>query len=320
VTTGLGERGAKAIRAAEPSLPVRSLNWPGVELRHLLALCAVAEERSFVRAAARLGYTQSAVSQQVAALERALGRRLLERTQGRGPIELTDAGRAVMRCAEAVARELSLTKATLDRIDGGERVLHVGVHASTGLPLVPDALAALGRDLSVRLVESPDERHLLELMAHDQLDVAFVSAPVPSDFSGVELFAEEFVGVVGDPDAGLPEPLTPQLLAPCVLLALRNQRMLVQLERYFEASGVCFDVAMTVDHPETACEFAARGQGIALLPRSLARPGVDRVLELENAPIRRLALVWRTDSDLGEPVARFVAAVQRVRGVRRLVA
>lgn len=320
MTSGLGERGAKAIRAAEPSLPVRSLNWPGVELRHLLALCAVADERSFVRAAARLGYTQSAVSQQVAALERALGRRLLERTQGRGPIELTDAGRAVMRCAEAVARELSLTKATLDRIDGGDRVLHVGVHASTGLPLVPDALAELGRNLSIRLVESPDERYLLELMAHDQLDVAFVSAPVPNDFSGVELFAEEFVGVVGDADAGLPEPLTPQLLAPRPLLALRNQRMLAQLERYFEADGARFDVAMTVDHPETACEFAARGHGIALLPRSLARPGVDRMRELESAPIRRLALAWRSDADLAESVARFVAAVQHVRGARRLVA
>jgi DNA-binding transcriptional LysR family regulator len=317
---GLGERGAKAIRAAEPSLPVRSLNWPGVELRHLLALCSVAEERSFVRAAARLGYTQSAVSQQVAALERALGRRLLERTQGRGPIELTPAGRAVMRCAEAVARELSLTRATLERIDGGDRVLHVGVHASTGLPLLPDALARLEGHLSVRLVESPDERRLLELMAHDQLDLAFVSAPIPGDFAGVELFAEEFVAVVGDPDAGLPEPLTPQLLVARPLLALRNQRMLLQLERYFEASGVRFDVAMAVDHPETICEFAARGHGVGLLPRSLSRTGLDRVRELESAPIRRLALAWRADEVLAEPLARFVAAVQHVRGLRRMVA
>ena len=61
-------------------------------MRHLVALDAVASTGSFARAAQQLGYTQSAVSLQVAALERAAGVRLLERPGGRRPVVPTDAG------------------------------------------------------------------------------------------------------------------------------------------------------------------------------------------------------------------------------------
>ena len=78
----------------------------GVELRHLAALDAVVREGGFARAAAELGYTQSALSQQIAALERIVGMPLLERRSGRSPVGTTEAGALVLRHAERILNGL----------------------------------------------------------------------------------------------------------------------------------------------------------------------------------------------------------------------
>src|SRR2546427_8831767 len=81
-------------------------SWLGVELRHFLALEAVASEGSFGRAATSLGYTQSAVSQQIAMLERIVGERLIERPGGPKPVSLTEAGELLPRHAQAIVGPL----------------------------------------------------------------------------------------------------------------------------------------------------------------------------------------------------------------------
>src|ERR687895_1688924 len=85
--------------------------WLGVELRHLAALQAIAEEGTFGKAARRLGYTQSAVSQQIATLERLVGERLLDRPGGPRPVSLTEAGRLLLRHAEAIVARLEAARA-----------------------------------------------------------------------------------------------------------------------------------------------------------------------------------------------------------------
>lgn len=93
--------------------------WSGVELRHLVALRAVAEEGSFRRAALQLGYVQSAISHQIAALENLTGKRLIDRSRGTRPIALTAAGVILLAHASAVIECVRTAQAELAALDEG---------------------------------------------------------------------------------------------------------------------------------------------------------------------------------------------------------
>src|SRR5437870_6327386 len=117
-------------------------SWLGVELRHFLALEAVAREGSFGKAAAALGYTQSAVSQQIAALERIVGQRLIDRPGGPRPVSLTEAGRLLLGHAEGITARLQAAQADLEALGAGDAgLLRIGTYQSVGARILPTLLA-----------------------------------------------------------------------------------------------------------------------------------------------------------------------------------
>jgi DNA-binding transcriptional LysR family regulator len=110
--------------------------------RRLLTYRAVAHRRSFSQAARELALTQPSVSQQVAALERELGTRLLDRRPG--GLKLTPAGAVLLEHADAVAERLDLAAAQLAEIAGDERTtLRIGTFPTALASLVPAAVARL---------------------------------------------------------------------------------------------------------------------------------------------------------------------------------
>src|SRR5918998_1933387 len=113
-----------------------------MEPRRLLTFRAVAHRRSFSQAARELALSQPSVSQQVAALERELGTRLLDRRPG--GLRLTGAGAVLLEHADAIAERLALAGAQLAEIAGTERsTLRIGAFPTALASLVPAAVARL---------------------------------------------------------------------------------------------------------------------------------------------------------------------------------
>ena len=108
---------------------------------HLRILRAIAEQGSFTAAAAALGYTQSAASRQIAALEQTAGVSLLERRPGGA--RLTPAGRALLSHASAALDELDRAHQALHGGSEGRERLRVGVFESVGAALLPQALSLM---------------------------------------------------------------------------------------------------------------------------------------------------------------------------------
>ncbi|WP_344915759.1 LysR family transcriptional regulator [Streptosporangium oxazolinicum] len=161
------------------------------DVEALRLLDTVARTGSFTAAAARLNYTQSAVSRRIAALEHRAGGPLFERLP-RG-VRLTPAGEALHHHAQVVLNRLTRAEEELAGIHGGYRGrLRVGAFATANVALVPNALRAFRADFpEVELVpiEGPSGS-LLRRMREGGLDVAVVS-DYPS-----ELPYEEEIGLV----------------------------------------------------------------------------------------------------------------------------
>ena len=138
--------------------------WLGLELRHLLALKAVAEQGSFGRAARSLGYTQSAVSQQIATLERIVGMRLIERPGGPRPVSLTQAGTLLLRHADGISARLQAAHADLAALQAGDAgPLRVGTFQSVGARILPSGAREVEIELFV--TDGDEARRLVEDVA-----------------------------------------------------------------------------------------------------------------------------------------------------------
>jgi DNA-binding transcriptional LysR family regulator len=148
-------------------------------LTGLRVLREVADRGSFTAAARGLGYTQSAVSRQVAALEDAAGRRLFERR--RDGTRLTPAGGRLLARATTALAELDAARRELDGLPAAVAPVRLGAFASAGAALVPTALSRLARahpQLEVTLREGTTPS-LVRALRTGAIDLALLASSPP---------------------------------------------------------------------------------------------------------------------------------------------
>jgi molybdate transport repressor ModE-like protein len=299
-------------------------HWLGVELRHFAALAAIAREGSFRAAADQLGYVQSAVSQQLAVLEKVVGARLIERSRGTAPLALTPAGEMLLHHADQVLARVSAAKADVGQLANGEAAaVRVGVFQSVPTPVIPRLLDAFGRDwpqVEVRFDEWPTDTPMFDLIADGRLDLGFGWLPLePGPFAHCELLRAPIVLLVAadSPLARSAKPPSLAEIAHLPLICRRTCRVATHMEEHLRTVCGALDVVFRSDVEETVHSLVATGLGAALVPRLVVNTDDKHVAAVDvgdRLPPVSLALFWHRDrllttpaQELGE-IARAVSS------------
>lgn len=275
-----------------------------VELRHLRTMAAIAEEGTFGRAALRLGYTQSSVSQQIAALEKAVGGAVFDRPGGPRPVRITRLGEVVLAHGRDLLTRAEALADAVDRFRAGNGRIDIGTFQGATnviLPAVVRRLLSEHPGCDIRLSEvKPEDPQI------GDLDLLFHYGRIEGDVEHVELLDEPYLLVAGAgafPDG----PVRVKLLDDAPMVAWPPTYHQTWLERELAGAGARPRIVFRTAGHETIVSMVRAGIGSAVLPW-LALHGSDAwsddrlsIHQLRPSPATTWYLYWpagRTQSPL----------------------
>jgi DNA-binding transcriptional LysR family regulator len=280
-----------------------------------VALLSVVDTGTFSAAALHLGYTQSAISQQVASLERSVGAPLLERPGGPRRVRLTPVGESLVVHARAVVARLHAAQADIAMRRAGERgTLHVGLMQSVGTKVLP---------MLVRRFR--EEWPGVELAAQEAIAYADLAAGVESgrfdlSFAPLPVLEGPFAvrRVLDDPFVCLAPAQAPEVVTGAVSLRQAARLPLIgftdpdlhgELVRRLRRTGTDPAFVFRSNDNPTIQGFVAAGLGYAIMPRLTVDEDDPQVAVLplsSTVPARQLGIVWHVDRQLPATATRFV--------------
>jgi LysR family nitrogen assimilation transcriptional regulator len=283
-----------------------------IALRQVRAVIAACEEGSFTRAAERENATQSGISQHVAAVERALGVKLFERS-ARGIVPTPAGLRYYKNCIEAVGR--------LEHANEEARSLAGQISGDLRIGLMPTfTRAVLAPTLEDFVPRHPNVRlHILEgysafltdMVLADELDFAVVPAFEGRTGLKSRLLVRDREMLLSGRQRGL-TPLAQVQLADCAPLKIvvpgaQNVRRR-NLETYFQAHGVEVAAMLEMDAMIGTLEFVARSDWVTVLPSLICINDVGKG-DLVVNPIVKPTL--RAEFVIIQPARRTLSALAR---------
>lgn len=285
-------------------------------VQQLRMLREVSSRGTIAAAAEGLGYTPSAVSQQLSSIEKITGVAVLERV-GRN-VQLTDAGRELVAHADVVLAELERAQAALERVRShAAGVIRIGLSESMASRILPPLLALCRTDhpeLQIRTEEMSSERSGIEAVRSGELDACFTvnSAHAPVR-DGVVFFGicKDWFRAVVPADAPFSDPVRLLDLADEPFIAAPMRDSCGQLvRRHCGDAGFEPDVVHEIDDYPATLNVVAAGAGVALVPDlGLARrPEGIRVLDPVKPFYRLVELAYRESSG-DRPAIRAILAM-----------
>jgi DNA-binding transcriptional LysR family regulator len=287
-----------------------------MEFRHLRTIEAGARHRSFTKAAEELYLAQSAISQQIRRLEAEIGIQIFRRSSR--SVELTEEGKVILEHAKRVLAEVDDMQGQMEALTGVMRgTVRIGGIWPFGSYDLYDVLADYrGRypGVQIHMVEDTQEEVLAKLRC-DELDCAFAAVDpdtIGSEFAGTLLWEEEFV-VVAAPDhvfASQPHITWEDLVGQDLIAYRDNSALRRRFESTISRRGIEPRNAFVCTEMSAVRALAAKGLGVAVLPRSIAELDGPAVIMRPFRPdpvTWPIALVWRSDRRQPPAAKAFLA-------------
>ncbi len=287
-----------------------------LDMRHLLALDAVATEGTFAKAAERLGYTQSAVSQQIASLEKAVGEKVFDRPGGPKPVELTPFGAALLEGGRDLLARVEALGAELERFRSGDAGrLTIGTFQSVSSAVLPRVLGRFRSahpDVDVQLFETDVDQELEEHLERGQTEVSFLVGaglhPERTDFETRHLLTDPFV-LVARPEQFAPGPVKVDALFDEPMIGQHPNSCQLLNEAGLRTAGLDPTYVFRSNDNGTVAAMVRAGMGVAVMPLLCTEPDDPRtVLHPLDPPIagRQVSIAWRAGRTLSPAARAFI--------------
>jgi DNA-binding transcriptional LysR family regulator len=284
-----------------------------LEVRHLLALEAVYREGSFRGAAQALGYVQSAVSQQIAALERVVDVRLVERSRGQRGTAVTVAGRVLVEHTAGIVDRLNAARADIEALKAGvPMALRVGVEQSLSGRLMPALLEATSSG-TVEFAELDGRDELSDVLVAGRVDIAIGESPLAvAPLAAQPLFTDSYVLLVHRESelARQSEPPTLAVIAALPLVAILSEPAVDRLKAHARHAGVQLRFRLRTTNAAVGGALVADQSAAAIGPRMALDAARDDLVVISlgaSLPPREISMAWHRDRMLPGVLDSFAA-------------